>query len=85
LTGWRTCSRFCISHTRAGTGCTTGTITLGKANPSPSIGVLIAFDSNFGNNNTIQVGNRGEGIQAVGSTPSPTTAPSPPETTASVF
>jgi uncharacterized protein with beta-barrel porin domain len=43
-----------------------GTITLGKANPSPSIGVLISSLTNFTNNNTIQVGNGGEGIQASG-------------------
>jgi uncharacterized protein with beta-barrel porin domain len=41
-----------------------GTITLGKANASPTIGVLISSFSNFTNNRTIQVGNGGEGIQA---------------------
>jgi uncharacterized protein with beta-barrel porin domain len=43
-----------------------GTITLGKANPSPSIGVLINAGSNFTNNNTIQVGNGGAGIETIG-------------------
>jgi uncharacterized protein with beta-barrel porin domain len=43
-----------------------GTITLGKANPSPSIGVFINSLSNFTNNNTIQVGNGGAGIEAIG-------------------
>jgi len=41
-----------------------GTITLGKANPSPSVGVIMNIFSNFTNNNMIQVGNGGEGIQA---------------------
>jgi uncharacterized protein with beta-barrel porin domain len=41
-----------------------GTITLGKANPSPSVGVIMNIFSNFTNNNTIQVGSGGEGIQA---------------------
>jgi uncharacterized protein with beta-barrel porin domain len=43
-----------------------GTITLGKANPSPSVGVLINAATNFTNNRTIQVGNGGEGLQASG-------------------
>ncbi len=43
-----------------------GTITLGKANPSPSVGVFMNGGSNFTNNNLIQVGNGGEGVQASG-------------------
>jgi uncharacterized protein with beta-barrel porin domain len=43
-----------------------GTIMLGKANPSPSIGILINDHTTLTNNNLIQVGVGGEGIEADG-------------------
>jgi uncharacterized protein with beta-barrel porin domain len=44
-----------------------GTIMLGKANPSPSIGILINGNTTLTNNNVIQVGAGSEGIEADGS------------------
>ena len=43
-----------------------GTIMLGKANPSPSVGVIINDHTTLTNNNLIQVGVGGEGIEADG-------------------
>jgi uncharacterized protein with beta-barrel porin domain len=43
-----------------------GTIMLGKANPSPSIGIVINDHTTLTNNNLIQVGVGGEGIEADG-------------------
>jgi uncharacterized protein with beta-barrel porin domain len=43
-----------------------GTITLGKAAPSPSTGVILNSLTTFTNNNTITVGNGGAGVVAEG-------------------
>ncbi len=43
-----------------------GTITLGKANPSPSVGIFVNDHTTVINNNAIDVGAGGEGIQADG-------------------
>jgi uncharacterized protein with beta-barrel porin domain len=43
-----------------------GTIMLGKANPSPSIGVALNNNTVFTNNNTITVGNNSEGVEVDG-------------------
>ena len=43
-----------------------GTITLGKANPSPSVGIFVNDHTTVINNNAIQIGLGGEGIQADG-------------------
>jgi uncharacterized protein with beta-barrel porin domain len=43
-----------------------GTITLGRANPSPSVGIFVNDHTTVINNNAIQIGLGGEGIQADG-------------------
>jgi len=43
-----------------------GTITLGKANPSPSVGIFVNDHTTVINNNAIEIGLGGEGIQADG-------------------
>ena len=43
-----------------------GTITLGKANPSPSVGIFVNDHTTVINNNAILIGLGGEGIQADG-------------------